>query len=192
VCISFAVTENGQVEILLDFDSNSGAGVYDPGTSDVLIFEKVERQPGETSPLERCVEWDGRDGLGNPVSLSNQVPIYLDYYQGVVHFPVYDVEFLTVGLMINPIRPIPSSGNVIRLSFDDSKIPEDRFTGAIDIDLEGCTMPCHNWTTRNFGDLNTVNTWWSMSEENIVSNIVPFCCPVAECIPLEIVRFPRQ
>ncbi|GEM_PF-1644686 len=175
LCASYAVSLPGQVEIVLDFNSASGAGIYDPGTEDVILLELVTPGLGERAPYERCISWDGNDGLGNPVASTSPVPMYLTYFQGIVHFPVYDVEYMPTGFVPVLIRPNSSPGHEVGVRFDDSKIPEDRFVGAQDVDWTGCVPQCHSWTNFNFGETNTINTWWYGNSVDAATSFIPGC-----------------
>ncbi len=168
LCISYSTTQVGAVFVLLDFDSTSGAGLHDQGTADVLLYEKIVPFTGETSPYERCIPWDGNDGLGNPVGSGATIPIYLTYAQGIVHFPMYDVEFNVNGFGVTPIRPL-ISGFAQKVFYDDTNIPDSPGNGAAKDMVNGCVPPCHAYTNVNYGDLNTINTWWYTNQDFNVS-----------------------
>ncbi|HHM20962.1 MAG TPA: hypothetical protein ENJ20_02960, partial [Bacteroidetes bacterium] len=174
LCISYATTEPGVVFILLDFDNASGAGLYDQNTADVLLYERMTPLPGETAPYERCLAWDGNDGLGNPVNTSNPVPVYLTYAQGMVHFPVYDVEYNVNGYNVTPVRPL-ISGYVQKIFYDDTNIPDSPGNGAAKDMVNGCLPACHAYTNLNYGNLNTLNTWWYTNQDTVIS-IQPADC----------------
>jgi uncharacterized repeat protein (TIGR01451 family) len=164
LCISYSVTEPGVVFILLDFNSASGPGVYDPGTADVLLYQKMTPFGGESAPYERCVPWDGQNGLGNAISLLTNVPIYLTYAQGMVHFPVYDVEYNVTGYNVAPVRPVVP-GFTQKIYYDDGNIPDVPGNGAAKVMVNGCAPPCHAYTNFGYGDLNTINTWWYTNQD---------------------------
>ncbi len=164
LCISYAVTEPGVVFILLDFDSTTGGGKYDPGTADVLLYQKMTPYGGESAPYERCVSWDGTNGLGAAISLLTNIPIYLTYAQGLVHFPVYDVEYNVTGYEVAPIRPIVP-GFTQKIYYDDSNIPDAPGNSADKVMVNGCAPPCHAYSNFGYGDLNTINTWWYTNQD---------------------------
>ncbi len=159
-CIKFTTTKAGQVDLLLDFDGPDN--VYTPGTADVLISRTVT---AEEVGIPTCVDWDGLDGLGNPMSedVATQIPITIAYAQGIYHFPIYDAEFMTNGFMISAVRPAAA---VSLLFYDDSNISVPSGGGEPATQLSGCMPPCHRWTnytqpnTIGFGNLNTINSWW--------------------------------
>ena len=65
---------------------------------------KVEA--GETN-IPACLDWDGLDGLGNPIPDEQgfKIPVIISYEQGVYNFPIYDAELMTDGFTIEAIRP---------------------------------------------------------------------------------------
>lgn len=159
-CIKFISTRSGQIDLLLDFDGDDN--VFTPGTADVMITGFVDASEVRE---ELCLDWDGRDGLGNPVftDAGSEVPITLSFAQGIYHFPIYDAELLTEGFVIRAVRP---SGNDPILFYDDSNISVSSGTGDPQVQLAGCTLPCRRWSnytdpgTVGFGNLNTINSWW--------------------------------
>lgn len=174
VCISYSSTAEGQIEVLLDFDQTSGAGRYDVGTADVLLYQQLVAEVSENTPYERCIPWDGRDGLGNIVNLNTvNIAIHMTLAQGLVNFPAYDVEYIPVGYSVTQIRPV--SGVVNKLHYDDVNIPDSPGTGIPQTEINGCTAPCHNYTNQNYGNLNTINTWWFSSENALATNQMSDC-----------------
>jgi len=175
LCVAYSTNFPGQVQVVLDFNSASGAGIYDAGTADVLLAQEVVAGPGETAPYKRCVPWDGKDGLGNTVNTANAVPAYLTYYQGTVHFPAYDVEYNTVGFVATAVRPTPAPGFTIRYKYDDVAI-NDAVSGLGEPKtnvVTGCVTPCHKWNVFNFGDANTINTFWTSNQNDVNVSTVP-------------------
>lgn len=186
-CIKFRTSREGQIDIILDFDGNDG--VYTPGTADVLISANVTaNQVNEFN----CLDWDGKDGLGNFIGNdgSLKVPIVISYAQGIYHFPIFDAELLTEGLTINAVRP---TGPQPLLYYDDSNISVLSGSGEPAVQLNGCTLPCHKWTTytgstiAGFGNLNTINSWW-FSAQVITSAEFPipayYTCEILPVDPL--------
>jgi len=159
-CVKFISTRSGQIDLLLDFDGQDD--VFTPGTADVMITQAVSA--GDVGQ-EVCLPWDGRDGLGNLLleNATTQIPISLSFAQGIYHFPIYDAELMTNGFSITNIRP---AGPQPLLYYDDSLISDDSGSGEPKVQLMGCDLPCHRWTTFNqqtgngLGNLNTINSWW--------------------------------
>lgn len=170
-CVEAVMTEPGQIDILVDLDRTSGDFIYDIGSRDVLIAFQVNPIPGEQPPYIRCVPWDGRDGFGN--KLENEVAIenaalLVRYTQGIYHFPVYDAEYMLTGYDVTTIRPLPNNGSPKKIYYDDTNIPDAYGTGITQTNedpFNGCGVPCHPWTNKDFGDLNTINTWFFAREE---------------------------
>lgn len=159
-CIKLITTKAGQIDLLLDFDGQDNQ--YTPGTADRIITRTVNKNE-VGKPL--CIDWDGLDGLGNPMSenVATQIPVTIAYAQGIYHFPIYDAEYMTNGFMISAVRPVAA---VSLLFYDDSEITSPSGSGEPSVQLSGCMPPCHRWlnytqpNTIGFGNLNTINSWW--------------------------------
>ena len=170
------VTRPGQVEVLVDLNTNSGAFKYDATSEDVLLALKVTPQPGELPPYRRKLNWDGKNGLGAPVDLSQPFNFSVNYTQGTFHLPVYDAEFMTTGFAFETVRPTPPpAANPIKIYFDDSNIPDDNLNGAAHVSLNGSVAPSHTWNSGCYGDANTINTWFFGSEERRNQNKRAYC-----------------
>jgi len=189
LCIAYATSLSGTAQILLDFNQTSGAGKYDPGTADVLLYQTITPANGETAPYKRCLSWDGKNGLGATVSTSAAIPIYLSYLQGLLNFPVYDVEYNTNGYVTTSVRPTPTASFTLKIGWDDSNIGAASGSGEPVINVfNRSTTPAHTWTNYNFGNNNTINTFWYGNQVDTNTNIAPvtpsctFTGPVAVCI----------
>lgn len=187
-CVAYTTTLPGLIQVILDFNATSGAGVYDAGTADVLLYETVTPAVGEVAPYKRCLTWNGKNGLGATVANGTAIPLYLTYIQGLVHFPVYDVEYNTAGFVVTSVRPTPSPGHTIKLRHDDVNITVASGSGEpVSNVFAGATPPAHKWTTFNFGNSNTINTWWYGSQVDIntaFETVTPTCSftgPSAVC-----------
>lgn len=174
-CFELMVTSTGQINVLLDFNEASGQGIYDPNTTDRVLAFKVTPELGEVIPYVRCIPWDKLDGLGNVVPETMDFKSYLIYGQGVYHLPIFDAEYMLNGFATTTIRPIPPEGSPDRLYYDDSQIPFVPGNGSIKEELNGCPAPCHTWTNRDYGNLNTINTWYFAREEFRFENDSPEC-----------------
>ena len=177
-CVSTSVTEPGQLDVLIDFDQSNGPFIYDEGTADVVIAFKVDPLPGESPPYERCISWDGKDAFGNQVSEGDNIQILIRYTQGIYHFPIYDAEFFLNGFVPTTIRPFSNSSQV-HLFYDDVNItaPSNIAEPIADV-FNGCDAPCHRWNNREFGNLNTINTWFFATEETNIEIDIE-ACPLA-------------
>lgn len=159
-CIKFISTRSGQIDLLLDFDGRDN--IFTPNSRDVMLTAFV--RPGEVRK-ELCLDWDGRDGLGDAVfqSAGTEIPVTLSFAQGIYHFPIYDAELMTEGFQIRAVRP---GGPDPLLFYDDRNISVPSGSGEPPIQLMGCDLPCHAWNnytnpgTIGFGNLNTINSWW--------------------------------
>ncbi len=109
-----------------------------------------------------------KNGLGNEVADYKNVDLLVRYTQGIYHFPIYDAEYIVNGFHVTTVRPIPNNGSPGRLYYDDREIP-DSYGSGIDAPIlnpfNECDVPCHIWTNSEFGDLNTINTWFFAREE---------------------------
>jgi hypothetical protein len=159
-CIKFSASKAGQIDLLLDFDG--GDNIYTPGTADLMISQTVTV---DEVNIPTCIAWDGKDGLGNPITATfgTQIPITIGFAQGIYHFPIYDAELMTTGVRIQAIRPAAPSP---LLYYDDSNIGVPAGGGQPVTQLAGCATPCHTWTNYTqpnnigFGNLCTINSWW--------------------------------
>lgn len=185
-CVEAVMTEPGQVDVLIDLDKSSGDYIYDIGSADVLIAFQVKPQPGEQPPYVRCVPWDGRDGFGNKLvggldSISSG-ELMTRYTQGIYHFPIYDAEYQLGGYDVTTIRPLPDNGSPKKIYYDDTQIPDAYGTGIVQTNedpFNGCDIPCHSWANMDFGDLNTINSWFFAREEYVLELELGGCPMVA-------------
>ncbi|WP_026231902.1 T9SS type A sorting domain-containing protein [Neolewinella persica] len=183
-CIPITATLTGQVQILLDFNSN---GVYDATTDRLLAYRFTD-----INSLEACVPWDGVLADGTRPADGATVDIIVDYTQGVQHWALYDGELMRNGFCVTPVRPICGEAGTTPLYYDDINIPDDPGNGAPKRVLTGCecrTGNCRTWTnfdayasedcsvnndnTTGYGDRNTLNTWWFASSRTVTSFDVP-------------------
>lgn len=173
-CVEATMTEPGQIDVLIDLDRSSGDFIYDLNSRDVLIAFQVKPQPGEQPPYVRCIPWDGRDGFGVHVggqSAVENADLLTRYTQGIYHFPIYDAEYKLGGFDVTTIRPVPDNGSPKKIYYDDTNIPDAYGTGIVQTNedpFNGCSIPCHSWTNKDFGDLNTINSWFFAREEYVL------------------------
>ncbi|PBI86824.1 hypothetical protein BSF41_32810 [Flavobacterium sp. ACN2] len=180
--INISVFKSGTIEILLDF--NGGDGIYTPGTKDVLTTQTVTASGAP--PYAVSVPWNGKDGLGNTIAQGTSIPIVVTFGQAAFHFPIYDVEENQYGFSCTTVRPAAPSGYVLKFYWDDSNITYPGGTFDAKVNLTGCTpngtppSNCHRWNGFNdnnnsspqYGNLNTINTWWYANRDFVTSNIV--------------------
>lgn len=154
-CININVDKPGKTEIL--FELNGIAG-YQANSTDRLIT-------ADLAAGNNCVTWDGKDGKGNLVTGGVNITTKVDYYNGLTHLPLFDVENNSKGYIVDLVRP---TGPRPSLFWDDSKVGGGtNFTGC------NSATGCHTWNN-NFGDGKTINTWWYVnSTSKTVTNFVP-------------------
>ena len=167
-CIEVEVTQTGEVQVLLDFDSGSGAGIYDPGTADILLNRSYDNVP-----LTKCVDWDGKDGLGVDVGVGSPVTAYVTFSRGISHFPVYDAEYNENGFNVSVVRPAPGPDATFSMYWDNTGIPDANGTGDPATELNGCAAGCNSWSNSDFGNENTINTWWGVQIDSVFSFVMP-------------------
>ena len=94
-CINVPVNKAGKVEILLDLTAPVG---FNPGTRDRIIGANVVVG-------NNCIPWDSKDGLGVLVPAGATIPVEVNYFNGLTHLPLYDVEHHVNGYKVTLIRP---------------------------------------------------------------------------------------
>ncbi len=155
-CINITVDKPGTIEVLLNLNGSPG---YQSNTEDVIF--SVNATTGTN-----CIPWDGLDGLGNIIPSGTTIMLELNYFNGLTHLPLYDVEANTLGYIVEIVRP-PSPNPQPRLFWDDTNISGGGSN------LGGCINPggCHQWQVGtcltqpvpqycSLGDMTTINTWW--------------------------------
>ena len=141
-CLNVTTDAPGNIEFLMNLNGVPG---FQSGTEDITVGQYVNA--GTT-----CIPWDGKDGLGNPVNQNINFEVNAEYKFGLTNLPIYDVENLTSGIIVSSIRPLVIKP---KLFWDDTRI-----TGG-GSNLDGCTdVACHPWPSTDFGNVNTINTWW--------------------------------
>ncbi|MGB3465823.1 MAG: Ig-like domain-containing protein, partial [Cyclobacteriaceae bacterium] len=174
-CIEIESDKGGIAEVLLDFDSD---GVLDVGT-DILLTQYIDAGTN-------CVSWDGLDNGGTQVVDGTNFDIIATVSYGFTHLPMYDVEGNINGYDVNLVRP-GTPGQIVTY-WDDTNLPggtADLDGCSPDLPLGGAGNKCHSWTFNatagptNFGDANTVNTWWSSNVDvsQITYTMVSNCTP---------------
>lgn len=174
--ISFNITRAGKVDILMDFDGN---GKFDVGTRDVVIST-------EATTGSNTIIWDKKDGLGNTVTDPELLDIIvkIKYELGIHHLSLSDIEYMTKGFTVTPVRPLIAAGYVSKFYWDDTRIKNSPgnqvpyITGPQPnvVELEGATeRKWDNFTsssTAGFGNKNSINTWWNSYQSLLTSHFV--------------------
>lgn len=153
-CIEIYTDKTGTVEILFEFNGQAG---YQKSTSDILFNTTVKAG-------YNCIPWNTKDGLGNVVPANRTFDISVNYFNGLTHLPLYDVENHLNGYIVELYAPKKGGTAVPKLYWDDSKIiAGSNLDGTVN--LTGCTGGCHKWKNRGFNDCvptcpESINTWW--------------------------------
>lgn len=197
-CLEVTSTSPGQMEIILDFNSN---GVYEPQLQDLLLvyeFFKSDFDANNGNPVTACIPWDGIKADGTGINYQDTMQVILTYQQGLQHYSGYDVEFVKNGFCVETVRPINCSGEPSNfLYWDDSDLVNitNPGTGQPLSLLEGCECGinnCRTWTqfdsdittpqndcglidenTLGYGDKSTLNTWWVANLQRIFIQDLP-------------------
>lgn len=154
-CINVYVNKAGSVEITLELNGIPG---FQPNSEDLIFRYDVVAG-------HNCIKWNTRNGLGQIVPPGTSMSITVNYFNGLTHLPLFDVEHHRDGYIVNLIRPIPPTGlTKPKLYWDDSRLNPNRGQ-ALDpmVNLDGCDLNgCHKWQNRgeNGPYMETINTWW--------------------------------
>ncbi|MDG1901179.1 MAG: hypothetical protein P8I80_03015, partial [Bacteroidales bacterium] len=143
---SIEVDKAGNVEVMIDLD---------PPYATRTFVQKVVTGVN-------IITWDGFDGSTPPLPVPNgeNISVTVTYINGLTNLPLYDVEENPNGFVVEMVSPagMPTPN----LYWDDSNIG----FGGGGINLTGCVgvsspwSGCHDWNDIDYGDLNTINTWW--------------------------------
>lgn len=166
VVFEIVVNKSGQVKLNLHFP---------PPYIDRQIQSNVV---GGTAGNQ--IPWDGKDGVGTPITNGTICDINIEYINGLTNLPLYDAEYMNsgsnptwAGFIVTLASPVVTSNNV-SLFWDDSQIYECKSqctgpscgSGGVKSETGGSnyigcvgTTGCHPWTYC-IGDENTINTWW--------------------------------
>lgn len=158
-CIYVSLTKPGQVSVVLNFPAP-----YAPRT----FIQHLNGGPN-------CIPWDGRDGNGIPIPNNTLVIAQLDFYTGLTHLPLVDVEHHNNGFRVFLVRPTHRPNNTPlpepRIYWDDILLtdPANSLDGVQN--LTGCqptpALGCHRWQNRGTNNTNpeVINTWWYTNTE---------------------------
>ncbi len=175
-CIEYEVDRPGLIEVILDLHQNDR--IFTSGTRDKILIDRIL----VGGDLRGCVPWDLTDGLGDKVDPFTDLPIFIRYSQGEVHFMMNDVEYNNPGFTSTLIHPTGGSVADNVIFYDDSQLALEDQDNNLDLDnniltgtnpplveLNGCPMPCHIWnrltntSSQGYGESNTINSWWLQS-----------------------------
>lgn len=162
--IPIEVTQAGQVELLLDFDGN---GVF-TNNLDVRLFADVVVGVNQ-------IAWNGKNAQGVVIQ-PEDYPIVtkISYTQGETHFTAYDTEGLDNGFQVFTHTSTGTVGP--RLQFwDDANIPDSPGSAGssdVQVNVDDGAVTRRRWNNNNYGDLNTINTWWYAYREAQTTTIL--------------------
>ncbi len=154
-CINIPVDRAGKVEILLDFDLP--AGYNGRGSRDTIISANVKVG-------NNCIPWNSKDAKGKLIAANATFPVEVNYFNGLTHLPLFDVENHRNGYSVSLVRP--SSITPPLLFWDDTEVNAGQ---ALDTKVQTLgVLTGHRWTNRGDngcggGPQNcpeTINTWW--------------------------------
>ncbi|MCX8112482.1 MAG: hypothetical protein N3E49_04710 [Bacteroidia bacterium] len=159
-CIYVSLTKPGQVSVTLNFPPP-----YVPRT----FIENLNAGPN-------CIPWDGRDGNGTLIPNQTLVNAQLEFFTGLTHLPLVDVEHHNNGFRVFLVRPTLRPNNTPlpdpRVYWDDILLtdPANSLDGVQNLS-PGCqptpTFGCHRWQNRGVNNQNpeVINTWWYTNTE---------------------------
>lgn len=190
-CINVTAQAQGEVEVIIDLHPSTPDGIYTPGTADVRITEEFNTAG---PPQTKCLEWDGKDGLGNIVPSGN-IQIIVNFQAGRTNLPIWDIENHQNGFLVRLVRPMTNAcGDPVtppKLYWHDIDPLTDTALPGTAIDgltnLTGCTpasplpsyptlitpgsiIGCHRFTGRGQDNnaSENINTWWYVAEQKVI------------------------
>jgi uncharacterized protein (TIGR02145 family) len=141
--IELTVNKAGNADVWLDINPAPGIQPEDRVLSSAVNFGV------------NFFNWNGLDGLGNPVTNGTTFNIVVTYINGLTNLPIYDIDDNPNGFIIDLHRP---PGPVPGVFWDDILVGGGQNT------INGCiyALPstgCHA-VNISIGNNNTINTWW--------------------------------
>ena len=166
---SIRVEKDCTIKLFVDVNPNPGA---DP--EDVQIIANLLAHPGGDGYNK--LTWDGNDNLGRPVFNGKPLTFAVTNLSGLTNLPIFDIENNDNGLIVKQVRP--GGGAPLKIYWDDSRIAANSSNIT-----NGCnnTGGCHTWMN-DFGDNNTINTWWFVTGTQLSSS--PFVAKRRPALPV--------
>ena len=160
--ITIDVTQSGRVEVVLDFGT---IGDYSEAV-DRRLFMNV--QAGKNT-----ITWDGLRGDGQKVQPRDYpFPVTISYTQGETHFTAYDVEYLDESFVVRTQTTAGLTGPNV-LFWDDSLISQaPGLAPNQKVNTDVGSVARQPWSNFNYGNVNTINTWWFSYRDYITSTIL--------------------
>ncbi|WP_210486733.1 T9SS type A sorting domain-containing protein [Rufibacter aurantiacus] len=146
-------TERSTFLVLINLDGTPG---YQTNSADVLLESSGAKGT-------RSVEWNGLNGLGQPVAKNTTLNYSFRNGSMPVNFPVWDAEW-NDGFRVMDVRPLApgtTAGDYSLLYWDDTNLPTSSFPSRSELFGAVSSTGVHTWgsATTTAGDLKTVNTW---------------------------------
>ncbi|WP_158278864.1 GEVED domain-containing protein [Leucothrix arctica] len=148
--ITIKVSQPGSVEVVLDF-----------GTQGNYLESVDKRLFADLSSGVNTIPWDGTNGNGVKIQPHDfPIPVTISYTQGETHFTAYDVEYLDESFVVRTQTDAGlTSPNV--LFWDDSKISQSPgISPNTKTNTDLGSIARQPWSNFDFGNVNTINTWW--------------------------------
>ncbi len=160
--INIDVTQSGRVELVLDFGTT---GNYQEAV-DKRLFADVNAGLN-------TIPWDGKRGDGTAVQPRDYpIPVTISYTQGETHFTAYDVEYLDESFVVRTQTTAGLTGPNI-LFWDDSRISQDPgLPPNQKVNTDVGSVARQPWSTRAYGDVNTINTWWFSYRDYLTATVL--------------------
>ncbi|WP_210466677.1 T9SS type A sorting domain-containing protein [Rufibacter roseolus] len=146
-------SERSTFLVLINLDGTPG---YQTNGADVLLESSGDKGT-------RSVEWNGLNGLGQPVAKNTTLNYMFRNGSMPVNFPVWDAEW-NDGFRVMDVRPLApgtTSPEYSLLYWDDNNLPTSSFPSRSELFGAVSSTGVHTWgsATTTAGDLKTVNTW---------------------------------
>jgi len=126
--IIFHTNKSGLVQVRLEIDTLPGIQ-----TEDVVILDSV------IQGIDTII-WNGLNGLGIPVPITNNVTVIISFINGLVNFPLYNIWDNHNGFKVGLKRPV---SNQLMQFWNDTLIPSGQ------LNMDGClstfSSGCHEW-----------------------------------------------
>lgn len=148
-CINVNITAPGDATVILDLN---GTPDFQAGTADKILTKSLVAG-------SNCISWNGLDGLGQLFTDIATIRVNVKYLNGETHIPMYDVETNENGFEVTYIRPRSTLAKTINMFWDDTNLNNGKLNTSLP-----CTGNCNHQWPKDYGDQNTVNTWWYIAD----------------------------
>jgi len=145
------VNKPGSIQLNIDIDPQ---GVNNG--EDVTLNSPVTGSPGCNT--WDTIPWDGNNGFGVQVQNGASIHMNIDYLNGLTNLPIYDIETNNQGIMVDLVRPAPTSGSTHLNIFWNDSLLSTNVANVVLANMTGCQYAgtsvnppfsaitgCHNW-----------------------------------------------